>query len=87
MGLLVDAVQCGQDGMNGNFRRLSRQFVSTEWSAGTPDQACSAKCSQHLVEIGFRYILPGGDLLAMYGTLPNSQGELKERPDSVVRAT
>jgi hypothetical protein len=39
------------------------------------------------MEIGFRDILPGGDLLAVDGALPGSQGELKERPDPVVRAT
>ncbi len=47
----------------------------------------SAQRSQHLMEIRFRNLLSRGDLLAVHGTLAGPQGELKERPDAVVRAT
>jgi hypothetical protein len=87
VSFLIDAVESRKDGMDRNFGWLAGQHMAAQRSARTPDQTCSTQCPEYLVEIRFRNILPGGNLLAVNRTSSSPQGEFKERSDAVVRAT
>jgi hypothetical protein len=61
--------------------------MAAQWPTSAPDQTGSAERAQYLMEICFWDFLSDSDLFTVDRTLASSQGELKERPDSVVRAT
>src|SRR5690348_3613140 len=85
MRLLVDAVKCREDRVNGYLRWRKRQLMAAKGTARAPHEASASERAQHLMEIRFRDLLPRRNVPIVHRPLASAKGELKQRSDAVVR--
>lgn len=87
MGTTVGTVEDVEDVQHRDLGRRAREFVSPLRTARAAYEPGATESTEDLVEVGFGDTLAGGDIAALDGSLAESLGKVKQRPDPVVRPT
>ncbi len=87
MGAAVGTVEDFEDVQHRDLGWRAREFVSPLRPARTAHEPGPTEGPEDLVEVGFGDALSGGNIAALDGSLAESLGEVKQRPDPVVRPT